>query len=71
MKSTTFPPLHVEPSLRSAMEGVLEEGESLSNFVGKALRAQVELRRRLAFPVSAMPAAERDAVVALREPAQS
>jgi len=70
MKSTTFPPLYVEPSLRSAMEGVLEEGESLSSFTGKALRAQVELRRRLAFTMSAMPAAELDAMVAMREPAQ-
>jgi predicted transcriptional regulator len=46
MKSATIPSLRVDPELRSAAEAVLEEGETLSSFVERSIRDQVE--RRLA-----------------------
>ena len=45
MKTATFPPLRVDPSLRQATESVLEEGETLSRFVEQAIRLQVERRQ--------------------------
>lgn len=45
MKSATIPPLRVTPELRAAVEGVLEEGETLGGFVEESLRRQVEYRR--------------------------
>lgn len=45
MKSSTFPPLRVEPELRRAAEEVLGEGESLSGFMEDAIRASIERRR--------------------------
>lgn len=45
MKTATIPALRVEPQLRDAVEDVLAEGETISNFVEEALRANV-LRRQ-------------------------
>ena len=45
MKSATIPPLRVTPELRQAAESVLQDGESLSNFVEKSLVKQIEFRR--------------------------
>ena len=45
MKTATFPPLRVDPSLRQATESVLEEGETLSRFAEQAIRLQVERRQ--------------------------
>lgn len=45
MKSATIPPLRVTPELRQAAESVLQDGESLSNFVEKSLVKQVEFRK--------------------------
>lgn len=45
MKTATIPPLRVTPELRHDAESVLEEGETLSNFVESALRKQIEFRR--------------------------
>jgi predicted transcriptional regulator len=45
MKSATFPSLRVDPALREAAEAVLEEGESLSAFVERSVRAQIALRQ--------------------------
>lgn len=45
MKSATIPSLRVEPELRAAAEGVLLEGETLSNLVEKSLRAQIATRQ--------------------------
>lgn len=46
MKTATFPPLRVEPSLREAAEAVLQDGETLSAFVEQSIRAQVHLRQQ-------------------------
>lgn len=45
MKSATLPSLRVEPGLRKAAESVLHEGESLSSFMEKSLRDEVNRRR--------------------------
>lgn len=45
MKSATIPPLRVTPDLRHDAESVLREGESLSSFVEKSLRRQIERRK--------------------------
>lgn len=44
MKTTTIPPLRVSPELRQQAESVLEEGETLSNFMLDALRRNIDLR---------------------------
>ena len=48
MKSATLPPLRVAPELREAAESVLQEGESLSGLMEKALRGEVNRRRNQA-----------------------
>lgn len=45
MKTATLPSLRVEPELRQAAEAVLAEGESLSSFMEKTLRDEVNRRR--------------------------
>jgi predicted transcriptional regulator len=45
MKTATIPSLRVDPQLRQAAESVLENGESLSSFVEKSLRANIKRRR--------------------------
>lgn len=45
MKTATLPSLRVAPALRSAAEGVLQAGESLSSFVEQAVRASVAHRQ--------------------------
>ena len=45
MKTATIPSLRVEPELRRAAEELLNEGESLSNFVEQSLREGIERRR--------------------------
>ena len=45
MKSSTIPSLRVEPELRQAAENVLHNGETLSSFMEKSLRAGIQLRR--------------------------
>jgi len=45
MKTASMPPLRVDPALRSAAEGVLHEGESLSSFMEQSLRAHIERRQ--------------------------
>ena len=46
MKTSTFPSLRVDPALRQAAEDVLEEGETLSSFVEKSVRAQIRQRQQ-------------------------
>jgi hypothetical protein len=46
MKTATIPSLRVEAELREAAESVLQEGETLSAFVEKSLKANI-LRRRV------------------------
>ena len=48
MKTATLPPIRVAPEFRSELEGVLEQGESLSEFVENAVRATVEKRKNQA-----------------------
>ena len=48
MKTATLPPVRVAPDFRSELEGVLEQGESLSQFVENAVRATVEKRKNQA-----------------------
>ena len=45
METTTIPSIRVEPDLRTEVEAVLAEGETLSQFVEASVRASVELRR--------------------------
>jgi len=45
MKSASLPPLRVEASFRSEIEGVLQEGETLSSFVDAAVRRAVQGRK--------------------------
>lgn len=48
MKTTTIPSIRVEPDFRAAVEAVLAEGETLSQFVEASVRASLERRRRQA-----------------------
>jgi len=64
MKTATLPPIRVTTDLRLEVEGVLEHGESLSQFVESAVRAtlakrktQVEFIRR---GIAAIEATQRD-----------
>ncbi|THU01444.1 prevent-host-death protein [Lampropedia puyangensis] len=45
MKTASFPSLRVDPQLRQDTESVLQNGESLSQFIEKAVRSQVEVRK--------------------------
>lgn len=45
MKTTTIPSVRVEPELREAVESLLSEGETLSQFVEASVRASVQRRR--------------------------
>lgn len=45
MKTATIPSVRVDPAFRDEVESVLEEGESLSQFVEAAVRAGVARRR--------------------------
>jgi predicted transcriptional regulator len=45
MKTATFPSLRVDPELREAAEGVLQDGESLSSFVEQSIRESIDRRR--------------------------
>ena len=44
MKTSTLPPLRVDPKLREAVERVLADGETLSSFVEASVRAQIDRR---------------------------
>ena len=62
MKSSTLPAVRVEPALRSDAEAVLDEGESLSDFVAACVRDGVAWRRTQdAFLARARDAVERSA----------
>lgn len=45
MKTSTLPAVRVEPALRRDAEAVLDEGESLSDFVAACVRDGVTWRR--------------------------
>ena len=45
MKSSVIPQVRVEPALRSELEGVLLQGETLSEFVETSVRNAVAFRR--------------------------
>ena len=44
MKTSTLPPLRVEPRLRSMAERLLREGETLSSFIVDAVQERVRNR---------------------------
>lgn len=48
MKTATLPPVRVAPDFRLELEGVLEQGETLSQFVESAVRSVVEKRKHQA-----------------------
>lgn len=48
MKTATIPPIRVEPNFRIELEGVLGQGESLSEFVENAVRSTVQKRKNQA-----------------------
>ncbi|WP_144138974.1 YlcI/YnfO family protein [Paraburkholderia sp. BCC1884] len=43
-ESANFPSVRVEPELRAAAEDVLQDGESISNFVEQAIRDNIARR---------------------------
>jgi Arc/MetJ-type ribon-helix-helix transcriptional regulator len=45
MKSAVIPQVRVEPELRAELESVLQDGETLSEFVEASVRSAVEFRR--------------------------
>ena len=45
MKTSTLPSIRVEPELRSAVESLLREAETLTKFVESAVRETVARRR--------------------------
>ena len=45
MKTASLPPIRVAPAFRQEIEGVLEDGETLSQFVEGAVRSVVEKRK--------------------------
>ena len=60
MKTSTLPAVRVEPALRRDAEAVLDEGESLSDFVAACVRDGVTLRlTQDAFLARARDAVER------------
>ena len=60
MKTSTLPAVRVEPALRSDAEAVLDDGESLSDFVAACVRDGVTWRRTQdAFLARARAAVER------------
>lgn len=62
MKTSTLPAVRVEPALRSDAEAVLDEGESLSDFVATCVREGVTWRRTQdAFLARARDSVERSA----------
>lgn len=64
MKTATLPPIRVAPDFRLELEGVLEQGESLSQFVESAVRATVAKRKNQAEfirrGIAAIEATQRD-----------
>ena len=48
MKTATLPPIRVAPDFRVELEGGLEQGESLSQFVENAVRSTVAKRKNQA-----------------------
>ena len=48
MKTTMLPPIRVAPDFRLELEGVLEQGETLSQFVESAVRTTVAKRKNQA-----------------------
>jgi hypothetical protein len=48
MKTATIPPIRVAPEFRIEVEGVLEQGETLSEFVENAVRQTVLKRKQQA-----------------------
>lgn len=45
MKTATLPPLRISPELKKKIEGVLEEGETLSSFMLEAVTQKAQVRR--------------------------
>jgi predicted transcriptional regulator len=45
MKTATLPPIRVAPDFKLDVEGVLEQGETLSQFVENAVRTTVARRK--------------------------
>jgi hypothetical protein len=45
MKTAVVPQVRVEPKLRADVDSVLDEGETLSEFVEATVRSAVEFRR--------------------------
>ena len=55
MKTASLPSLRVDPQLRRDTESVLNEGESLSQFIEEAVRGQVPWRKAQARISGARP----------------
>jgi Arc/MetJ-type ribon-helix-helix transcriptional regulator len=68
MKTASIPSVRVEPELRAEVEALLEDGETVSEFVEASVRAAVQRRRNqaefLARGVRALEEARRTGVYA-------
>ena len=64
MKTATLPPIRVAPDFRLEIEGVLEQGETLSQFVENAVRTTVAKRKNqtefIRRGIAAIEATQRD-----------
>ena len=64
MKTATLPPIRVAPDFRLELEGVLEQGETLSQFVENAVRTTVAKHKNQAKfirrGIAAIEATQRD-----------
>lgn len=59
MKSAVIPQIRVEPELRAELESVLEQGETLTDFVEATVRNAIAFRRvQTAFHARAQAASE-------------
>ena len=59
MKSAVIPQIRVEPELRAALESVLRQGETLTDFVETTVRNAIAFRRvQTAFHARAQAASE-------------
>ena len=59
MKSAVIPQIRVEPELRTELESVLREGETLTDFVEASVRNAIAFRRvQISFHARAQAASE-------------
>lgn len=72
MKTSTIPPVRIEPQFRDEIEQALQEGETLAALVEKAVRSEVIRRREHAeFVQRGLAAIQRSAAAGDGVPAET